>query len=131
MGVPNESVKLTTYNSAGQEVQSAEGEATAAEWKRVAVTLAGAAQISYFSISTTKSTASPANSPGLAIDNLSFEKVEEETKKEKEEKEKQQKEKEAKKKEEKEKKKKSAVKKKRAVAVAVAAPPPLHPRRRW
>ena len=103
VGVPNQSVKLTTYNSAGQEVQSAEGEATAAEWKRVAVTLAGAAQISYFSISTTKSIATPANSPGLAIDNLSLEKVEVETKKEKEEK--QQKEKEAKEKEEKEKEK--------------------------
>jgi PKD repeat protein len=73
VGVPNESVKLTTYNSAGQEVQSAEGEATATEWKRLAVTLAGAAQISYFSISTVKSTTTSANSPGLAIDNLGFE----------------------------------------------------------
>lgn len=66
-------VKLTTYNSAGVELQNYEGEATHTEWTRLAVTLADAAQISYFSIATANSTASPANSPGLGIDNLSFE----------------------------------------------------------
>ncbi len=102
---PNVAVTLTGYSSTGTVVAEGHGEAASGAWQKLSATLNGAGRISYFAIATALVT-----SQEVAIDNLSFEKVEVETKKEKEEKEekeKQQKEKEAKEKEAKEVKEKS------------------------
>ncbi len=102
---PNVEVHVIGYSAAGKEVAKGTGKASSGAWTTIAASLNGEGKISYFAISTGIVT-----SQEIAIDNLSFEKVAEETKKEKEEKEekeKQQKEKEAKEKEATEAKEKS------------------------
>jgi PKD repeat protein len=84
-------VIVTTFNSLGVEVAHAEhSNVPEGSWTPITVADSARVPISYFSI-----TAELPNQNEVGIDNLSFEKVEEEAKKE-EEKEKQQKEKEAK-----------------------------------
>lgn len=77
---PNVEVHVVGYGSTGKKVAEGHGEAMSGSWQPIAVTLNGEGKISYFAISTGIVT-----SQEIAIDNLSFEKVEE-TKKEKEEK---------------------------------------------
>ncbi len=76
---PNVEVHVIGYSSTGTKVAEGHGQATNGSWQPIAVTLNGAGKISYFAISTGIVT-----SQEIAIDNLSFEKVEEEGKKEKE-----------------------------------------------
>ncbi len=79
---PNVEVHVIGYSSTGAKVAEGQGKATNGSWQPIAVTLNGVAKISYFEIRTGIVT-----SQEVAIDNLSFEKIEEETIKEKEAKE--------------------------------------------
>lgn len=68
-------LKLTGYDSGGKVVTSAEGEPGLGSWKRIAITLPGAAKtISYFSIVTAEH-----SEDEIAIDDLSYESAGEET----------------------------------------------------
>ena len=73
-------VRVTTYEAAGKEVATAEGQAVPeGTWTQITLPDPGNVKTGYFSIVATKP-----NHSTIAIDNLTFEKVEEETKKEKE-----------------------------------------------
>jgi PKD repeat protein len=68
-------VKITAYDGEGEPLTTAEGEAGQGKWTHLTLSNPAKGKISYFAIATTKP--SPDT---IAIDNLSFEKVEEETK---------------------------------------------------
>jgi hypothetical protein len=82
-------VRVTTYEGAGKEVAREEHAVPEGSWTQITVADPGNIKTGYFSI-----VALTPNHSAVAIDNLSFEKVAEETKKEKEEKEAEEKEKE-------------------------------------
>ncbi len=65
---PNVEVSVTGYSGGGEVVAEGHGEATSGAWQRIAATLNGKGQISYFAIATALVT-----SQQVAIDDLSFE----------------------------------------------------------
>jgi len=109
-------VRVTTYEAAGKEVAHEENTVPQGSWTQITVPDPGNVKTGYFSI-----VAVTPNHTTVAIDNLSFEKAEVETKKEKEEK--QQKEKEAKEKEEKEAKEKVVGEEKKSGGGGGSTPP--------
>lgn len=68
VGTPGVEVQVIGYDSADHEVVSGHGEAVTSEWRRIAVTLSGEGQISYFMIRAAK-----ASVASIGIDDLSFE----------------------------------------------------------
>jgi len=76
VGAGAEEIELVAYGGSGQELANAKGEATSDKWRRIVLTLSGAAQIRYFMIRTANAY-DPAVSVG--IDDLGFEQPTEET----------------------------------------------------